>query len=336
MHKFKIFAISAVVLFALALLLSQRPLQVDSDTRFLMNTMVTIKAYGDAQLTRNALEKGFAVFSQVEKFASFHLPDSETSRLNRDGVLDPSDEMKPLLDEVGRTFAETDGYFDPTFAILQKAYGFYHPEKTGRQPDQAEIEKCLEKTGFDKVVSFDAGGKSVRLASGSLLDFGGIAGGYAVKLAADAIRTTGCKCFLIDDAGDIWFEGKKADGSPWRIAVRDPRQGQGSSLAVIESFSPAAISTSGNYERFVTVDGKRLGHIMDPFTGRPAEHFQSVTVIASSPIDADVYSTAIFAMPPQKGLDWAEKRKIPVLILTAANQILLNSPGEKWFKMLKK
>ena len=106
--------------------------------------------------------------------------------------------------------------------------------------------------------------------------------------------------------------------------------------AVIESNEAVAVSTSGNYERYVEVDGMRLGHIMDPFTGKPAGHYQSVTVVASNPVDADVFSTAIYAMPENKALEWAAERKIPVLILTADNRIIINQAGEKWFRTAKK
>ncbi|MEW6713040.1 MAG: FAD:protein FMN transferase, partial [Candidatus Riflebacteria bacterium] len=234
-----------------------------------------------------------------------------------------------LLKLARNAFEQTRGFFDPTFAVFQKAYGFYDPNRIGRQPDEAEIGQLLENIGLTKRVDFAENG-GVSMASGTMLDFGGIAGGYAVKLAAEAMRQSGCQAFLIDDAGDIWFEGSKPDGSAWKISIRDPRDN--SALAFIESRFPVAISTSGSYERFVEVDGKKLGHIMNPFNGRPVDYYQSVTVIASNPVDADVFSTAAFAMPENEALAWTEKMAVPALFLTSDNRLLINKVGSSWFK----
>lgn len=334
--KFKQILSFLVILIILALVIftGQAP-EAKSDMRFLMNTLISIKVFAKAEQAQKALETGFSVFADIERISSFHLSDSETTRLNQQGNIKPSPLMAQLLQHAAVAVEKTQGYFDPTFAVLQQAYGFYHPDKTGRLPDTAEIETLLEKTGFAGKVSLGEDG-SAAIASGTLLDFGGIAGGFAVQLAADAIRASGASCFLIDDAGDIWFEGKKPDGRPWKIAVRDPRQGQEAPLALIESFEPTAVSTSGNYERFVMVGERKLGHIMDPFNGRPVDYYQSVTVVASNPVDADVFSTAIYAMPESKAREWSEARQIPTLFLTSDNRVIVNKAGEKWFKAVKK
>lgn len=328
--------LAIIALAVVALLLIRPSPQTHSDMRFLMNTLVTIKVYAGADQGKADIQSGFAVFEHVEKVSSFHLENSETSALNRGETLKPSPTMLELLKLGQKAFTQTGGYFDPTFAILQKAYGFYTPEKAGRIPADEELAALLKLTGYAEKVSFSDKDARAIIANGALVDFGGIAGGFAVQKAAEAMRNAGCECFLIDDAGDIWFEGSKPDGSPWRIAVRDPRSGASESLAVIESNEAVAVSTSGNYERYVEVDGMRLGHIMDPFTGKPAGHYQSVTVVASNPVDADVFSTAIYAMPENKALEWAAERKIPVLILTADNRIIINQAGEKWFRTAKK
>ncbi len=304
-----------------------------TEMRLMMDTMILIRAYGGEKVARPAIDRGFAEFARVEKSASIHLPDSEATMLNQSLNLEPSPLMSNLLKLAIKAFEQTNGFFDPTFAVVQKAYGFHDPNRIGRQPDQAEILQLLENIGLTKKVDFAEDG-GVSMASGTMLDFGGIAGGYAVKLAAEAMRKSGCAAFLIDDAGDIWFEGSKPDGSSWKISIRDPRDN--SALALIESRLPVAISTSGSYERFVLVDGKKLGHIMNPFNGRPVDYYQSVTVIASDPVDADVFSTAAFAMPENEALSWTEKMAVPALFLTSDNRLLINKVGSSWFKNPKK
>jgi thiamine biosynthesis lipoprotein len=250
--------------------------------------------------------------------------------LNQSGSLASTSLLGPLLELSVDYFKRSGGYFDPSFARLQQAYGFY--SDAGRLPGEEEVTRLLhDNCGLDRV--FRREDNDFTLASGSLLDLGGIAGGYAIEKAAHVLRTANCTGFLIDDAGDIWFEGKKPDNSPWRIAVRDPRDN--GTLALIESKNPLAISTSGDYERFIIVEGNRYGHIMNPYTGRPVDYYSSVTIIASEPVAADALSTAVFAMPPEIAFKWVEERNLAALFLTSTGTIHLSSAGRNYFSQVK-
>lgn len=302
-----------------------------SETRIMMDTMVTIRANVGEAKSESVLKAGFSAFEQVEKFASFHLAESELSTFNNNRSLASASLLAEMIEIAGRYHRLTNSYFDPTFARLQKAYGFY--DKKGRLPSDVELKELLAFTGWQDQVDFNAESGEYQLASGALIDLGGIAGGYAIVRAANAMKNAGCNSFLIDDGGDIWVEGDKPDGSSWKIAVRDPRDN--SSLAVVEANEPLAISTSGNYERFVRVNGKDFGHIMNPLTGLPADFYKSVTVIASNPIAADVFSTAFYAMPPEDGFAWASENSLAILCLTSDDQVKMTEAGKKWFRLLK-
>ncbi len=326
--KAQVLLVVVAILIVFVLLTRQQAEQPLVESRILMDTIITIRAY--PATAKKQVEDAFAVFSQVEREASFHLDNSELTRLNKLGSLPAESPLAPLLHAADEYFKISEGYFDPSFACLQRAYGFY--SGIGRLPDQEEITALLrDNCGFDKVFARNLEGFT--LASGSLLDLGGIAGGFAIEKAARVMRESGCSAFLIDDAGDIWFEGKKPDNSAWRIAVRDPRDN--TSLALIESRTPLAISTSGDYERFVSVDGVRYGHIMNPRSGRPVDYYSSVTVIASEPLAADALSTAVFAMPPEQAFKWVEKNNLAVLFLTASGSIHLSCAGQKFFSQVK-
>ncbi|HMM61903.1 MAG TPA: FAD:protein FMN transferase, partial [Candidatus Rifleibacterium sp.] len=189
-----------------------------SERRMLMDTVISIKAWpADSS---EAVARAFDEFATVEKKASFHIAESELSQLNNTGTLDLHASSSELL-QIGVDFYHrTEGYFDPSFALLQKAYGFY--DEKGRLPSDEEISQILATgCGLERVLARDD--ERWLLAPGSLLDFGGLAGGYAIERAKMALRAASCSAFLIDDAGDIWFEGQKPDGKAWRIAVRDPR-----------------------------------------------------------------------------------------------------------------
>ena len=298
------------------------------ESRLMMDTIISITAY--PPVTKEQVDAAFAEFTRVESMASFHLDGSELSELNRNGRLAANALLKPLLQIAVAYYAKTDGYFDVSFASLQNAYGFYSGE--GRLPAEEELAGLLrDRCGLDKVLQQND--EEFRLASGSLLDLGGIAGGYAIEKAARVLRESGCGGFLIDDAGDIWVDGSKPDGSAWRIAVRDPRDN--GTLALVETRAPLAISTSGDYERFITVDGKRYGHIMNPLSGRPVDYYSSVTIIASEPVAADALSTAVFAMPPEIAFKWVEDRNLAALFLTSTGTIHLSSAGRQYFSQVK-
>lgn len=303
--------------------------QYHDESRMLMDTIISIRAYpADSSA---AVDRAFDVFSSVEEMASFHLDNSELTALNRSLTIKPSASFTRLLEQAVHYNSFTGGYFDPSFAVVQKAWGFY--DGAGRLPSDDELNKLLaEYTGFTNIMTKALDG-SYALASGSLLDFGGLAGGHAIELAADILRESGCTAFLIDDAGDIWFEGTKPDGSRWRVAVRDPRDN--GVLAMIESAVPLAISTSGDYERFVTIAGKNYGHIMNPHTGRPVEYYSSVTVVSDSPVAADALSTALFAMPPDKSAEFCRQHGIAALFLDKTGNITITETGRPFFTQVK-
>lgn len=308
---------------------SRQNTQPYSESQMLMDTLITIRAY--SATAKSAAKNGFSVFVAVENMASFHKPESELAQLNRLGKIDATASFSQLIGYANSYHALSDGYFDPTFAALQKAYGFY--DQKPRLPATSELQEILANhCGLSRQLRQDASA-TVTIASGAIVDFGGLAGGFAIELAASVMRNSGCSAFLIDDAGDIWFEGQKPDNKPWRVAVRDPRNN--GILAFIESANPLAISTSGDYERYITVDGKRYGHIMNPHSGRPVDYYSSVTVVASSAVAADALSTAIFAMPPEKAFPWCDAQGLSVLFLTSSGSVYLSEAGRGVFSEVK-
>ncbi len=292
-----------------------------TQTRMMMDTFVTFTVYGPRTKVEAAMENAFGRMEELEAVASFHKSSSELSRLNRERTLAPSASFARLLGEAEKAFAFTGGVFDPSFAPLHRAYGFH--DGKGRIPPPREIADCLERVGWSRVVSWGTG--TIGLASGALIDLGGVAGGLAIELAIDSFHQAGIGAFFIDDGGDLWMEGRKPDGFPWKIAVKDPR-GDGS-LAFIETSGPTAISTSGDYERFVMAGDRRIGHIMDPLSGEPASHYRSVTVIASSALESDILSTTLFALPPAQARGFCEEHGVPALFLPATGPIWISKPG---------
>jgi thiamine biosynthesis lipoprotein len=127
------------------------------------------------------------------------------------------------------------------------------------------------------------------------LDLGGVAKGYGIDRAFEALTSAGCDGVLVDVGGDVRVRGIDARGEPWLITVRDPF---GGSNPVSFELENGAVCTSGNYERFVTIDGVRYSHIIDPRTGRPADRLPSVTVVSGDAMTADAWATALSVLGP--------------------------------------
>ena len=207
-----------------------------------------------------------------------------------------------VADSVSRL---TDGLFDVTVAPLLETWGFYRREKT--LPAQSMVEKAMQLVDYRRLrITND----SITVDSGMKVDLGGIAQGFAVDRAALILRQRHVKSAIIDIGGEVLAIGRSPQGRPWRVGIRNPR-GQG----IIETIDleNAAVSTSGDYEKFFIIDGKRYPHIINPKTGVPAQTFASVTVIAHNATFADAMSTAT-AIMGTAGIDFLDSLKIQGII----------------------
>ena len=198
-------------------------------------------------------------------------------------------------------------------------WGFVH--KHNSIPDKEAISDALKYVGY-KNIELNSEESSIRFLKKSVkIDFGGIAKGYAVDRAKDIMASRGIKNGLVNLGGNIFALGNASGKRKWKIGVQDPRDKD----KVLYSFelTDRAISTSGNYERFFEIGGKRYSHIMNPLTGEPCEGIISVTVVADSAEEADALSTAIFVMGEEKGLTLAKSIKgIEVLMLKEDSKII--------------
>ncbi|NLM17848.1 MAG: FAD:protein FMN transferase [Candidatus Riflebacteria bacterium] len=329
-----------VILVAILLFLYLGTFQSSSNTPYrktiiAMDTYVTTSVYSkDPQA---AFDKVFQIFSDVERKVSFFEEKSALSCLNKRHLIKAGEAgfetLKALLEITLSYVKETDGYFDPSFAIYQAAYGFY--DQNPRIPADEDIKAIVHLASFQNNVHISE--EEIKTERGTLINLGGIAGGFALEECKKALLQKGYENFLIDDAGDIITEGTKPDGSLWKIGVKDPLDENPNSLAAhIVLPGGKAVSTSGSYERFIEVEGKKLNHIFDPMTGRPAESFVSVTVIGDSPIFVDVLSTALFAMPEEKAISFTENSKIAAFFITADGRRIISESAKNYITLPKR
>jgi thiamine biosynthesis lipoprotein len=254
---------------------------------------------------------------RIEAKYSRYRAESVVSRVNAAAGGEPvaiDAETAALLAFADAAHRNSGGLFDPTSGVLRRAWDF----RVARVPSQAELAPVLARIGWERV---ERGADSVRLADpGMELDFGGFGKEYAVDRAVAVLVAHGAGSAMVNLAGDLAITGAQPDGTPWRVGVMHPRREQ----AVIATLPVAsgALATSGDYERFIEVEGVRHCHILDPRTGHSARGFQSVTAVAPSCLVAGSATTIAMLKGAGEGLRWLRELAIPHLCVLAGGEVV--------------
>ena len=228
--------------------------------------------------------------ARLERLWSRTVYDSDVARVNAAKETTVSEETAALLTLAVLWNAKTDGAFDITVAPYKDLWT--QADGGDAPPSTAELEKAGERVGTDLLA---VEGTRVSVPFGTQLDLGGIAKGAVADALTRLLKDGGATSALIDLGGNITAVGRKPDGAAFVIGIEDPRDP--SRLIAKVALSDATLSTSGSYERYFEIDGKRYSHILDPQTGRPVENdLLSVTILSASATEADVLSTACFVM----------------------------------------
>ncbi len=262
-----------------------------------------------------AAEIAFGEMSRIEKLASKYDPDSEISKLNKNGSLIASPEIFSLIEKSLEFWRATDGAFDITVGPLMDIWGF--KDKNFRVPSRKQIKETLKKVGSDKIILNKANNLVQLKLSGMEIDLGGMAKGYAVDCAIKKLKAAGVKNCLVCAGGSIFCLGQKS-GQPWKVAVKDPRVDK--FLATLD-LTAKGVDTSGDYEQFFVKDGVRFSHIMNPLSGYPADSgVISATIISGDCLTADIMATAVCVLGSAKGRLAAKKfPQIETIIIKEEN-----------------
>ncbi|HUW19255.1 MAG TPA: FAD:protein FMN transferase [Sedimentisphaerales bacterium] len=332
-------AIGIIVAAFLILALLLRPkghIESDSGYRQVMGTFARIVAVApDSGTAKNCIEAAFAELRQVDEMMSDYKSDSEISRVNRDAYKGPVKVSGPTFEVAQKAiyFSElSDGAFDITVGPLVDLWRL--AAEANAVPTEAQLQQARAKVGYEKLL-LDANALTVRFAvEGMRLDMGGIAKGYAIDKAIEAMQKGGALGGMVDVGGDIRCFGVPTRGKThWLIGLQDPNRPEDwidtSKPSLVLKLNDAAIATSGDYRRFVLIDGQKYSHILDTKTGRGGKGFSSVTIIAKKAVDADALATAVSVMGAEKGL--ALIQKLPdteaILISPRPEFKLVKTPG---------
>ncbi len=257
-------------------------------TGFAMNTLIRMTAYTkDDKL----IDDAYILLAELDNQLSMYNPSSDISRINSQAGLQSvrvPDSVVEVVKASRRLYDATSGVFNPLIGAVTRLWKINRADNT--IPSSESLERAL---GLTSIANLEISDGQIYLKNeGCVLDLGGIAKGYASEKLADFFRNSGVTSGLIDLGGNIYVVGKKPDGSDWKIGVRNPLDPYGSALLAL-SVNDCAVITSGGYERFKVVDGKRYTHFFDPKTGASVmSDLLSATLVTPDGALADGLATA--------------------------------------------
>jgi len=277
-----------------------------SETEFLMDTVVSVTAYGPH--AKSSVKLVFERLRELDKKFNAHRVDSEISKINNapaNKAISVDPEVCNLLKTALKFSEDSDGAFDVTMLPISNLWGF--TSETPKRPDEKELAAVLLKSGRHHLTLDENTCSITKAIDGLQIDLGAVAKGYAAEEAIRLLKEQGIRHAYLDLGGNIavmggkpmnvWeslFTGKKA--RPFRIGLQQPDAPRGTVMETV-SLSDGYVVTSGDYERYFEEDGKRYHHILNPKTGYPADtQLKSVTVVSDNGTEADMLSTALFVL----------------------------------------
>lgn len=271
-----------------------------SRARELMGTLATVTALAPTpQAASAAVDAAYRRLDAVNGWMSDYDPNSDIGRLNRaaaGAAVSVSPHTLACVDAAIRYGRLSGGAFDITVRPLVSLWRKAGAAK--RMPADADLAAARALVGYHDI-ALDPGACALALPrEGMQIDLGGIAVGYALDYAAEAMREAGAASGLIDVGGDVLAFGAGPEGDGWRVGVKNPF---GEGLLARLLLRDMAVTTSGKQQRFYEIDGHRYSHIIDPRTGLPAEQAPCVVVIARMGIDADAWATALSVLGIEEG-----------------------------------
>jgi thiamine biosynthesis lipoprotein len=312
---FSILALIMLGFWGVRLYNTHRP-YVERETRFMMDTYVSVSVAGPKEISSKAADLALDRMQEIDvKFNALN-PKSPLYAFNHknEPITDP--EIIGLIRAGLEVSKKSGGAFDMTVAPLIELWGFNSKEYY--VPEEAQIKDCLKSVGYEHL--WCTNGKLEKDSGGVKIDLGGIGKGYALSEAVKVLKAQGITSALIDAGGDVYTLGKKGK-KLWRVGIKNPR---GNDIIGYVEAEDLAVVGSGDYERFFIKDGKRYHHIFDPKTGYPTEGVAGVTLLYPDPVLAQAWAKIPFVLGPKKGLELLEK-------IPGMEAIIITASGEKLY-----
>ena len=247
------------------------------------------------------IDKAIAEITRIENLISEWRPETQISQVNQNAGIKPIKVDKEVFDltKKGLYFSKlTDGAFDISIVAMDKIWKF--DDSMNELPSEQAIKESVRNVGYQNII-LDSTNSTIFLKNpGMKIGFGSIGKGYAADKTRDLMKSMGVKAGIIDASGDISTWGTQPDGKPWAIGINNPFNDH--KMAAILYFKENAVTTSGSYEKYAEIHGKRYSHIMNPKTGYPSTGLTSVTITGPNATMANGFSTSVMVLGEKDGL----------------------------------
>lgn len=268
-----------------------------------MGSRFEITVVAEDSITANKhIDTAVAEIVRIEKLISSWDENSQTTKINTNAgikAVEVDPELFNLIERAVHISKLTDGAFDITYASMDKIWKF--DGSMSQIPSEKEIKASVAKVGYENILLDKANSSVFLKLKGMKIGFGAIGKGYAADKTKELLISKGVSAGIINASGDMNTWGKQANGKEWKVAITNPMNKN--KVFALLPISNGAVVTSGNYEKFVDLNGKRYTHIIDPRTGYPSSGIISVTVFATKAELADALATSVFVMGVESGLD---------------------------------
>lgn len=264
----------------------------------IFGTVYHVKYQSDSLLTKEIK----AALEAVDQSLSMFNEGSTLARINDNRSTQTDSLLRIVFLQSQQISRATNGAFDITVGPLVNAWGFGF--KNGELPDSARVDSLCRFVGWN-LVSIDEEDRLHKADERMVLDCSAVAKGFGVDCVAGVLRAHGVRNFMIEIGGEIVVSGENAKGKPWNIGISVPSETDSDQTQSVIHITDAALATSGNYRNFyVTEDGRKLAHTIDPRTGYPVQHsVLSATVVAPTCAMADAFATSFMVL----GIDGAKQ-----------------------------
>ncbi|MGB5818825.1 MAG: FAD:protein FMN transferase [Saonia sp.] len=272
------------------------------------------------------IQEAVAEINRIEKIISSWDQASETSLINKNAGIKPvkvSLELFKLIERAKQISEITDGAFDISYASMDKVWKFDGSMKY--PPKATEIKKSIAKVGYKKIILNNDERTVFLKQKGMKIGFGAIGKGYAADKAKELLVSKQVRAGIINASGDLTTWGTKTSGEKWLIGIANPLSKDKifSWLPIVES----SAATSGNYEKYVTFNGKKHSHIIDPRTGYPATGVNSVSIFSKSAELCDALATSVSIMGKDTGMALINQLRGTEVIIVDSNNKIHKSNG---------
>ena len=286
-------------------------------------------AGSDTEWANECIDAAIAEIRRIEELLTTFKESSQTNAINENAGIQPVKVDQEVFDLISRSLkisVLTQGAFDISYGSVDKKLWNFDISMT-TLPDKETAKASVKRINYRNVILDEKENSVFLKEKGMRIGFGGIGKGYAADRAKNILQQMSVTSGVVNAAGDLITWGNQVNGKPWTIGIADPGA-QHYPFSYL-NISDMAVATSGNYEKYAVIDGKKYSHTIDPKTGLPVSGIKSVTIICPSAELADAMATPVMVMGVRAGLNLINQMKNIACIVIGDNNKLYTSHNIK-------